>query len=543
MTIASEAPCVSLAAIPIATLCVSGMRCVAVNRPYTELMGFSEAEVIGRSLPELVDLASMRAEDGAVQDALSAYTAGERVAGQVWCEVTDKAGCVRQLRVRWTQPDTSGLVFVFLLDASVEMVSRSLAESLARAGGELVRCRDEDEVLTRAAEALYAQRLSVTIMLLDGDAEELRYGPSRHWVVPELRAEGWQAIAHYRPPRSILEKVNPRFGERRARYVQDASSTIDEGFPAMARPALERLMAGSHLVQAPLFVEGEPYGALIVQSPELSPSRAATIEMFAELVARAIESVRSQRRAVQRLEELQRLQAELLERERLVALGEAAAVMAHEVRNPIAAISNALAVLRRHAPGSSESTEMLRVIGEEAERLERVVRDLLDLGRPLSPRRQLVDLGDLAIECVRTIRDRRGGDGAALAVRADGEALASIDPDQLQLALLNVVQNALQVSPREGSVIIDVCVDGRSDARLAVLSVEDQGPGFSDELVRRMFEPFFTTRPSGTGIGLAVVRRVVEANGGTIALGRGALGGGRFEIRFPAESAPPPSVR
>lgn len=541
MTTPSDDARVRVAELPIAALCMEGTRCVAVNEAYEALMGFAASEVVGKSIEELVDLAS--ADDPVVELAVEARAAGEISAGQVWCRVADKQGRARPLRVQWSLPDAGGRFFVFLLDATFEAQSRALAESLARAAGELVRCRDEQEVLARAAEALYEQSLSVTIMLLDGDRDELAYGPSRQRVLPELREDGLRAIARYRPSRAVLLRVNPAFGERRAAYVQDAVTTIEETFPAEARPALVKLLAGSHLVQAPLFVEGEPYGALVVHSPQLTPSRAATIEMFAELVARAVESVRSQRRAEQRLEELQRLQAELLERERLVALGEAAAVMAHEVRNPIAAITNALAVLRRHPPGTSEAAEMRRVIGEEAERLERVVRDLLDLGRPLSPRRQLVDLGDLAIECVRTIRDRHEEDGVALAVRAEGEVLALIDPDQLQLALLNVTQNALQASPAQASVVIDVRVDERDGAPVAVLSVEDQGPGFSEELVRRMFEPFFTTRPSGTGIGLAVVRRVVEANGGAIALGRGALGGGRFEMSFAAEAAPPASVR
>jgi PAS domain S-box-containing protein len=526
---------VRLGAIPTPALCFEGERCIAVNPAYEVLMGFEPSEVVGKTVDELVDFVAMSGETEFMDRRSPARAAGDLRDGQMWCRVMDKAGSVRPLRVQWTSPDERQRYLVFLLDATQESTSRAIAESLARAGGELVHAQDERDVLERAADTLYAQGFSITFMLLDGDSEELAYGPRRARIVPELRAEGLAALVAFRPARAVLERVNPHFHERRAAFVHDAASTVRHGYPESVHEALERSLAGSHLVQAPLFVEGAAHGAMVVYGPTLTPSRAATMEMFAELVARALESVRSRQRAHQRLEELERLQAELLERERLVALGEAAAVMAHEVRNPIAAISNALAVLRRQPSPSSEGADMLRVIGEEAARLERVVRHLLDLGRPLTPQMHAVDLLELATDCVRTLRDRNEVAGVEVVLRADGEVIATVDAGLLQLALLNVLQNAVQVTPAGGTVVVELTAPSPDD-RAATIAVEDEGPGFSDDLVRRMFEPFFTTRPSGTGIGLAVVRRTIEANGGTIALGRGARGGGRFEIRFAREA-------
>jgi signal transduction histidine kinase len=537
---------VRLGAIPTPVLCIEGMRCIAANPAYEALMGFDAAEVVGKTIGELVDFVALSGEAAFMEARLAALEAGGSNPpsnGRMWCRVTDKLGHVRPLRVQWTLPDERQRFLIFLLDETQESTSQTIAESLARAGGELVHAPDERDVLERAADALFAQGFSITFLLLDGDSEELTYGPRRARIVPSVRAEGLAAFAAFRPARAVLERVNPGFHQRRAAFVHEAESTVRFGYPEAAREVFERALAGSHLVQAPLFVEGVAHGAMVVYGPTLTPSRAATIEMFAELVARALESVRSRQRAQQRLEELERLQAELLERERLVALGEAAAVMAHEVRNPIAAISNALAVLRRQPAPSSEGADMLRVIGEEAARLERVVRHLLDLGRPLTPQRHSIDLLELATDCVRTLRDRNEVAGVQVVVRAGSEVFATVDPDLLQLALLNVLQNAVQVTPAGGTVVVELAaggiegVDGVDglDGERATIAVEDEGPGFSDELVRRMFEPFFTTRPSGTGIGLAVVRRTIEANGGTIALGRGARGGGRFEISFARE--------
>lgn len=529
---------VRLGAIPTPVLCIEGMRCIAVNPAYEALMGFEAAEVVGKTVEQLVDFVALSGETAFMEARLAALEAGASDPpsnGRMWCRVTDKLGHVRPLRVQWTLPDERQRFLIFLLDETQESTSQTIAEALARAGGELVNARNEADVLERAADALFAQGFSITFLLLDGDAPELAYGPHRSQAAPEVRAEGRAALATFRPAREVLERVNPGFHDRRAAFVHDAASTVRRGYPEAVHEALERALAGSHLVQAPLFVEGAAHGALVVHSPALTPARAATIEMFAELVARGLESVRSRQRAQQRLEELERLQAELLERERLVALGEAAAVMAHEVRNPIAAISNALAVLRRQPAPSSEGADMLRVIGEEAARLERVVRHLLDLGRPLTPRMHPVDLLELATDCVRTLRDRNEVAGVEVVVRADREVLATVDADLLQLALLNVLQNAVQVTPAGGVVVVEL-VPASLDGAGATIAVDDEGPGFSDELTRRMFEPFFTTRPSGTGIGLAVVRRTIEANGGTIALSRGTRGGGRFEIRFAREA-------
>ena len=244
------------------------------------------------------------------------------------------------------------------------------------------------------------------------------------------------------------------------------------------------------MVQAPLFVDDAAYGALVVTSDALTPTLAGTIEMFAGLVARAIENVRANGRALARLEDLERLQGELVERERLAALGEAAAVMAHEVRNPIAAILNAVAVLRRGDPGEAPDAEMYRVIAEEAARLGQLVSNLLDLGRPLLPRVCPVDLGELTARSADVLVRRGGAAGCTVHVDAErARAVAAVDPDLVQLALLNVIQNAVQASPG-GRVRVGIELRGE----LAAVVVDDSGPGFSAAVASRMFEPFFTTR-------------------------------------------------
>ncbi|MGD6643566.1 histidine kinase dimerization/phospho-acceptor domain-containing protein, partial [Xanthomonas citri pv. citri] len=132
-----------------------------------------------------------------------------------------------------------------------------------------------------------------------------------------------------------------------------------------------------------------------VQSTTLTPANAGALELFAQLIGGALENVRHHRAAEARLAEVSRLQNELIASERLTALGEAAGVVAHEVRNPLGAILNTVAVLKREprlGPAGASAVEMLE---EEAIRLEDIVRDLLDAVRPLEPRPRPVSLGEM----------------------------------------------------------------------------------------------------------------------------------------------------
>jgi signal transduction histidine kinase len=314
-----------------------------------------------------------------------------------------------------------------------------------------------------------------------------------------------------------LWELNKDFHLRRAWFFQDVGPLVAAAYPGATGDRVKAALPARRTVQAPLFVNDVAYGALVLTGDELTPALAGSIEMFAELVARAIENVR--------------LRTELVQRERLAALGEAAAVMAHEVRNPIGAILNAAALMQKHTPGDAVQADLLRVIGEEALRLDRLVGDLLDLGRPLAPRLRSVDLHELAQRSVGVLADRGEAGAADVVVVTPSEPVtAEIDPDLTQLALWNVVRNAVQASPPGGRVTVSVAARGERSALL----VDDEGSGFPPEHVERVLEPFHTTRATGTGIGLAVVRRVVEACRGSIEIGASPAGGGRFVMVFPS---------
>jgi signal transduction histidine kinase len=513
--------------LPVPALLSRDEVIIAANAAYEAFMGVPATDVVGRTVADLVQQFVTPRDvpllDGAAED----LREGRVEDGHIWCRVVDGVGRSRAIRVRWVPGDDDTNV-VYLLDAEDDATAKSISATLARAAGELVHCRSERELLERAVDALYDRGFTSTVLLLrDGDPL-LEYGPSRNSAQPATDPGTYStAFEAVRPARAVLTQLNPHFDERRAAFFQDIHRLVGAAYPADVAARLRSSLPGRRVVQAPLFVDDVAYGALVVTSDALTPAIAGAIELFAELVARAIESVRLQQRAAARLEQLQRVQGELVERERLAALGEAAAVMAHEVRNPIAALLNAAALLQRAPAGDLRG--LLAVVSEEATRLERLVTDLLELGRPLMPRLAPVDLAAAARASVRVLEARAACASVTIAVDARVPALALADPDLLQLALLNVVRNAAQASP--GGAAVDIAI--RSSGDEVSITVDDSGAGFTDEVRRRAFEPFFTTRATGTGIGLAVVRRVVEACAGRVEVGASPAGGGRVELVFP----------
>lgn len=211
--------------------------------------------------------------------------------------------------------------------------------------------------------------------------------------------------------------------------------------------------------------------------------------------------------------ELERLRTELVQRERLAAVGEMSAVLAHEMRNPLGVVFNAANGLRRIVSGGSAGM-LLDSLMEEAERLRRLTTDLLDFARPTTPPLVPVSLGPLLAEvaaAARTETARR----AQLELRVPPVLPPVLaEEGMLRRALLNLTVNAFQHVKEGGRVTLSAEVEGD----LMRLRVENEGQPISPEVGRRLFEPFFTTRAAGSGLGLAVVKKVMDELKGTIAL-------------------------
>ena len=225
--------------------------------------------------------------------------------------------------------------------------------------------------------------------------------------------------------------------------------------------------------------------------------------------------------------QLEEAQAEVVRKERLATLGELAAVVAHEVRNPLAVIFNALAALKRSA--GKDSTRMLELIGEESERLNRMVTALLDLARPEAARLAPTQALELVRSSIDAARGMTEPEAEVRLLVPDSLPLARLDEQQVHQALVNLISNAVQATGRRGPVMVRVGLE----RELLRIDVVDDGDGVPPELRERIFAPFFTLRARGTGLGLAVVRRVVEAHRGTVSIETTPGGGATFVLKLP----------
>jgi len=235
--------------------------------------------------------------------------------------------------------------------------------------------------------------------------------------------------------------------------------------------------------------------------------------------------------------QLSATQAELVKRERLAALGELSAVVAHEVRNPVAIMFNALSVLRRQQKAGGETETLLAIVEEEAERLRRMVDELLAFARPQALRAVPSNVVALVASAVDAVKRSETTARLVMDVPTDLPPI-TCDEHLVRGALINLLSNAVHVSRQREPVRVRATlelVDGRRHLCIAVI---DDGDGIPAEQIPRLFTPFFTTRATGTGLGLAVVRRIAEAHGGEARLASTSSDGSTFVLRLPIESAP-----
>ncbi len=230
--------------------------------------------------------------------------------------------------------------------------------------------------------------------------------------------------------------------------------------------------------------------------------------------------------------QLQRQERESLRAEQLAAVGQLAAGMAHEVRNPLTSIKLLVGAALNGRCGKGLSDADLQVIHDEIGRLERKVQALLDFARPVEMGHGPEDVVEVVRRVVDLVNERGRQQGVVVDLDvADRPLRADLDRDQFQSVLVNLIFNSLDAMPRGGRIQIQLA---EKPPGQICLNVIDTGPGIDAKVASRLFTPFVSTKPTGTGLGLSLSRRIVEAHGGTLT-GRNVDGGGAcFTIQIPA---------
>jgi hypothetical protein len=304
---------------------------------------------------------------------------------------------------------------------------------------------------------------------------------------------------------------------------------------------LRHWLRTSALAVAPLTTRRGPLGVIVadnaISGKEITDLDLEFLQLFANESANAIENSRLYQELQGRLADLRKAaqrqkedQKQLLRMERLSIMGETAAVVAHELRNPLVAIGGFARTLQRALPENDPNRQFAAIITDEVARLERIIHDLLDFIRPKKILRKLVAVDELVGETAQMYEKKMGEQKIRLALSLKAPGVKSrINPGEIQQVLQNLIVNAMQAMEAGG--VIEV----RTEAQPAGVRVEvcDGGPGIPEEIKQKLFAPFFTTKPAGSGLGLAISSQIIKGHGGQLTCGNRPGGGAVFAFTLP----------
>ncbi len=255
------------------------------------------------------------------------------------------------------------------------------------------------------------------------------------------------------------------------------------------------------------------------------------LSILASQISVAIENTRLYEAEKVATKQLRSAQQQLVQSERLTALGDMSAKVAHEINNPLGIIKNYLLLIRRAIDRSGQAEEYTEIVSQEIDRIARIVKELLDFHRPKGVKFEKVDLAAI-LEDVLILMSRQFESKGIELIKDIDPDLPLIDgsPENLKQVFLNIIINAVDVMSEGGTLAVQV---HRADKELS-MKFCDTGPGISPEIIPRIFEPFFTTKghEKGTGLGLSVCYGIIKKHGGTIVFNNIDTGG-CFQIRMP----------
>lgn len=232
--------------------------------------------------------------------------------------------------------------------------------------------------------------------------------------------------------------------------------------------------------------------------------------------------------------DLSKARDELVTAARLASVAEVAAGIAHEVRTPLGILRGSAQLLGRAGDDGSRRRELIEMIVDETDRIERVVAGLTELGRPGRLALEAVQLGTLLDRAAEFVESEAEAHGVAITRDLGAACVARCDPDQMYQVVLNLLVNALQAQPEGGAIRLRTHAERGAHVSF---EVSDDGPGIAPEVRPHIFTPFFTKRAGGTGLGLAVVERIVRAHQGTVTVETSPDRGTTFRIELPSAVA------
>lgn len=417
---------------------------------------------------------------------------------------------------------------------------------------EVVQLADIADVARTIARG-FVELGAVMVGLYVVEGEQLR--PIGRW--PEDAADALFASLHPSGGRfadfriALSDEDNPYVQVLKSgvtRIVRGSDSVADHilrtyGGPERVREPLKSALYGRASAIVPLLAHGRAVGiAGMNYADGLGDAERHLFSIFGQSAGSLLNFKRDlvSRQAIledleQALSNERRTREALNRAERLSALGEMSAVVAHEIRNPVAVIKNSAASLRRQIPAGEQADLLLSIIDEETGSIDRIIEDMLAFSSPLEVGGNEVDVVDLVDKAVYLVGERSAG-RADVVVSHDVEqpVIITADPHRVSHALVNLIANARQASPEGGAVRIRTSTVERSDGVYATIEITDSGEGIPDEQLDQVFQPFFTTKPDGMGLGLALVKRTIDAHGGRIVINSKVGEGTTVTVELPS---------
>jgi two-component system sensor histidine kinase PilS (NtrC family) len=236
------------------------------------------------------------------------------------------------------------------------------------------------------------------------------------------------------------------------------------------------------------------------------------------------------------LTEVREMEERMRKADRLAAIGELSAGIAHEIRNPLASISGSIEILYNELELSGDDKHLMELIMKESDRLNKIINDFLEFARLRPPKRGAVALRRCLDEVAALLANNPAArNGIEIRVEhADGELVVEADEEQMKQVMVNLAINACEAMSGGGKLVVETRRTSEGHARI---TVRDDGPGIGSEARERLFEPFFTTKEGGTGLGLAIANKIVASHGGRIEARNREEGGAEFSVVVPLRTA------
>jgi signal transduction histidine kinase len=296
------------------------------------------------------------------------------------------------------------------------------------------------------------------------------------------------------------------------------------------------MIDANEFVCVPLIVEDEAIGAIcadnVYSRKPITEEQVELLSVFANRAALAIANAEAYKKLEEKNQQLKEAQERLVRSERLAVIGNMAAYIAHEIRNPLVTIGGFARAILRNSIDNAQVRQNVKIIVDEVGRLEKILANIMDFSKPVEVVKVASQINEL-LENTCYLMEPYFKNGRIQVIKKLNKMIPKIvvDPTQMKQVFLNLIKNAVESMPDGGKLTVETVVEDK----YIKINISDTGEGMTTEVMQNLFVPFFTTKVDGTGVGLAVSQKIIDDHGGFIKMKSVLKEGTTFSIYLPIE--------